>query len=321
MPSPRHAHVQFTAPAFDLLELERNRFRSAILAERTISSYQRDQRTFGAWCAAAEREPLPATPETVELYITDLIYRGRTISTACRHVCGIQYAHRTLGYANPCTPTVREILTGARRILCPQPKQKTALLLDQLRRIVEAIGRRTAIQARNSALLLFGFATALRRSNLSAMRLEDVSVTDQRIVAFIRHEKQDRTGEGRTVTIPAGRHNVLCPVRALSHWLKWRGTGPGALFQGVQHGKPTGRGILGSRIAQIVQQAVGQIGLDPRFYGGHSLRAGFVTEAILKGVNDLAIMKHTGHRSLETLRKYFRPVYDFRTNPCRQIGF
>lgn len=321
MPSPRHAHIQFTPPAFDVVESERNRFRAARLAERTITSYDRDLRVFRAWCQAADRTPLPALPDTLELYVTDLIHRGRKITTVARHLCGIQYAHRIAGHDNPCTADVRAIVAGAKRLLCQRPAQKTALTLAELRKIVELTGRKTAVQARNSALLLFGFATALRRSNLAALLYEDVRVTEDRIVVFIRHEKQDRLGDGRTVTIPAGRDRAICPVRAMHEWLGWRGREAGPLFQAVQHKKTNGRGIVPSRIAKIIQQAVRRIGLNPRFYAGHSLRSGFVTEAIQHGVNDLTIMEHTGHRSLETLRKYFRPVYGFRDSPCRLIGF
>ena len=44
-------------------------------------------------------------------------------------------------------------------------------------------------------------------------------------------------------------------------------------------------------------------GLDPANYAGHSLRAGFATQAFLNGVAEVAIMRQTRHKSLNTLRK------------------
>ena len=321
MPSPRHAPVHFTAPAFEVLEAERQRFRTATeLACRTIDSYERDMRVFRAWCAVAGRSPLPASSDTVQLYITDLIHHGRKVATLSRHLSGIRHTHRLLGHENPCNDQARAILAGAKRLLCEQPSQKTALTLSQLRAIAGTIGGETAIRARNAALLLLGFSTALRRSNLAMLCYEDITIGPDSITAFIRHEKQDRTGNGRTVSIPAASDAIICAVRAIKRWIEWRGKRPGALFQGVYCGRPSGKPISGNRIAQIVQDAASGIGLDPRSYAGHSLRSGFITEAILAGISDHEIMNHTGHRSLEMLRTYFRPVYALRESPCRKIG-
>lgn len=277
-------------------------------------------RVFRAWCTAAKRPFLPATAETVELYIADLIHRGRKINTLSRHLCGIQYAHRKGGFENPVTKEARSVLAGAKRVLCQPIVQKTALTVAQLRKIIGKLGTGTAIQARNAAILLYGFATALRRSNLAALRYEDLKISDHGITAFIRHEKQDRMGNGRTVSISPAADRKICPVRAVKCWIDWRGESPGPLFQRIPAGAPTGAALLGNRIAQIVQESVARIGLDGHAYGGHSLRSGFVTESILAGINDLEIMNHTGHRSLDMLRTYFRPVYALRENPCRRIG-
>ena len=38
----------------------------------------------------------------------------------------------------------------------------------------------------------------------------------------------------------------------------------------------------------------------------HSLRAGFVTEAYRAGLRDEAIMQHTRHRDLASMRRYVR---------------
>lgn len=46
----------------------------------------------------------------------------------------------------------------------------------------------------------------------------------------------------------------------------------------------------------LVQQAVARAGLDPTRYSAHSLRAGFVTYAHLRGASDRAIAHQTRHR-------------------------
>ena len=321
MPFQKQAPIQFDAPILPFLESERDRFRAAALARHTLSSYERDMRVFRAWCSAANRQCLPATADTVQLYIADMIHRGRKVVTLSRHVCGIQHAHRIFGLENPCTTEVRMVLAGAKRLLCQAPVQKTALTVADLHKIIEAIGEGTAIQARNTAILLYGFATALRRSTLAALEYRDLRFLPQGVTAFIRHEKQDTTGEGRIVTIPFADNTQICPVRALKRWISsWRGTETGPVFQKINQGKPTGKPILDSRIAVITKEAVCKIGLDSKTYSGHSLRAGFITEAILAGINDHEIMNHTGHRSLEMIHRYFRPIYALRASPCHRIG-
>jgi integrase len=73
-------------------------------------------------------------------------------------------------------------------------------------------------------------------------------------------------------------------------------------------------------IAKIVKRCVALIGLDPQIYGAHSLRAGFVTEAAEHGVSDTLIASHTGHRSIHSLRFYYRRRRLWSGNAAAMIG-
>jgi site-specific recombinase XerD len=321
MASPRHAHVQFTKPDLALAEAERLRFKNARLALNTTVSYQRDWRVFTAWCQAAQLWCLPATADTVELYICDMLNRGRKVTTLERHTVAIQYHHRQAGLDNPCGPSVRSLLAGAKRTLCQQPDQKDAITVENLRQMVQAIGHDTAIAARDSALLLFGYATALRRSNLASMRLEHLEFLSKGIVVQIEREKQDRKGVGRQLAVPYGEHPETCPVKAVERWLDYRGKDPGPLFCHVMRGhcipsKP----IAGNHVARIIQDAAERIGLDRKRIGAHSLRAGLATAALENGCDSLVVARHTGHASLDMLRRYYRSIDLWRGNPGGRIG-
>ncbi len=320
--SPRHARVHFDhAPDLALAEVERNRFKNAGLAVQTVLSYARDWRVFTAWCEAAALQALPATSGTVELYVCDLLRRGRKVTTVERHAAGIHHHHRIAGQESPCGPELRALLCGARRLLGQPPAQKEAISLADLRKIVRGICAKTPIGARNTALLLFGFATALRRSNLAALELEHLTFTPHGIEVWISHEKQDREGKGRKLAVPYGKRKLTCPVRAVRRWIEFRGDKPGPLFCRVLNGRPDrAKAILPGRVTQIVQEATARIGLDPRRYGAHSLRAGFATEALHRGVNEIMVAQQTGHRSLETLRGYMRSRDLFRGNAAGLIG-
>jgi integrase len=302
------------------VEAQRRRFQHAELAPRTILSYEADWRVFVAWCAAAGRESLPASADTVEIYSTDLIGLGRRVTTVERHAIAIQHHHRAAGYESPCGAGLRLLLAGARRTLCQVPLRKQPIGSAEIRRMVRKIGCDGPTQARNSALLVFGFATALRRSNLAAMRREDLTIGAEGIVVRVRNEKQDRKGRGRVIAVAAGKNRLTDPVRAVGRWLKWRGDQAGPLFSRVLNGHADNKAILPNRIGQIVQECVEAIHLDRRRYSAHSLRAGFVTEALERGVNEIAIARQTGHASLDTLRIYARSRDPFRANASAMVG-
>ena len=61
-----------------------------------------------------------------------------------------------------------------------------------------------------------------------------------------------------------------------------------------------------AKVARIIKTAAARVGLDAKNLAGHSLRAGYVTEAIKNGADVLQVMEQTGHRSMETVRGYFR---------------
>ncbi len=62
-----------------------------------------------------------------------------------------------------------------------------------------------------------------------------------------------------------------------------------------------------------MQRQEAAVGLDPKDYGGHSLRAGLATAAAA-GKGECAIMAQTGHKSVERVRRYIRDGEIFRDN-------
>jgi len=87
-----------------------------------------------------------------------------------------------------------------------------------------------------------------------------------------------------------------------------------------RHGRAR-RGRMNARsVARLIKRAAEAAGLDPAGYAGHSLRAGFATQAFLNGAAEVSIMRQTRHKSLNTLRKYIRDRSLFRDNPAAKLG-
>jgi integrase len=312
IPFPVQAELQ-------TLYLEADRLRRAQMSPATLHDYEHDWRNFTAWCERWRRNPLPASGETVSLYVTDLLLRGKKVSTVKRYASGVAFQHRSRGHENPLTEAVRAILAGAQRTRREQPRQMEPITVDQLRAICAALrAKKTPVATRDRAIVLIGFLSALRRANLAELEMRDAEIRPDGIRIYVRREKNEEADRGRYLGLTPSKDPLICPVRAFEDWIDVRGSRPGFVFTRLDNGskKPLER-LTGNAVLVAVKKAARLAGLDARYpYGAHSLRAGFVTECGQKGIPHLVIAKQTGHRSMESLQRYFRPTDLWRSNAC-----
>ena len=302
------------------LQVERARLQTAVLAASTISSYGYDFAMFSEWAGARDRAALPASPETVGLYLTAILVEGRKVATARRRAAAVAYHHRSKGLPSPITPDICQLLAGAQRSRLERPRQMRPLSVAQLRAISEALAlRKGALAARDRAIFVVGYCSALRRSNLAALHLGDIEFTPEGFVISVGREKNHQEG-GRYIGVPRGKRSATCPVRILRAWLKVRPPGPGPLFCRVCR-RYGGKALSGEAVEHVVKRGVALIGLDPRDrWAPHALRAGLVTAAIDAGTSDYVITAQTGHAKPAGLRDYYRRVNLFAANVCYGIG-
>lgn len=317
----QHPPEKVTVPNLETLRAECKRLRTALTSPNTQQSYAADWRVFRTWCKLAHRRSLPASPETLALFLVDLIARGRKVNTAERRAHGVAYLHRQKQLPNPLTDDVKTVLWGARRAKIETPRQMAPLCTAEVRKIVQRLRNEgTQLAMRDRAIVLTGYASALRRANLRALNLSDIEFVRQGYIIHVRREKQDQQGKGRYIGIPFGTHEVTCPVRALREWLKTRGNHQGALFSTSKGGQLVKDRLGIHTIHTIVKRSMEKAGIDSRGRGPNSLRSGFITTAGEAGASDLLIAKQSGHRSMAALRRYFRPSDLFRVNACTLLG-
>src|SRR3954451_12532023 len=295
-------------------------YAEASLADATRRAYRSDFEHFSAWSRGKRLSPMPASPRALIAYVVDLS-RTHRISTIERRLASISAAHKLAGAPNPTRhPSLRPVLEGLRREKGVAREQKAPALTAQMKELSRRIPG-TLAGMRDRALLLIGFAGALRRSELVALDVDDVSLCDEGIVLLIRRGKTDQQGRGRKVGIHRGKHELTCPVRAMGAWLQAAGIDAGPIFRGVSRFDKLADGRLSDRgVALIVKSHAEALGLDARQFSGHSLRAGLTTSAIQAGVDPLDVQRHTGHASLEMLRRYIRDATVFRGNPTAKLG-
>lgn len=293
-------------------------------AQNTADAYRSDLRVYARWCSARGVEPFPASPQALVLYMTDLadgvIQAGRahqwgkprTAATVKHHLAAISTYHRQ--QYEDVSPTshrmVREswISLSHERGLAPMPKK--AIVLDLLRRIVQPLGSGTAHDIRDLAIILVGFWSAMRRSELMSIHFDHLRQDVDGIRIYIPRSKGDQKGEGRWTGIVRTHDKILCPVTALgawTHWLSNQGIRSGHVFRSLAT-QSWLEPASGEVVINAVKGAVEAAGIDSGEFGAHSLRSGFVTTAGMSGVPLPKIAGKTGHARLDTLRRYLQAV-------------
>lgn len=288
-------------------------------AESTLRAYDSSWRAFTAWCRERNLQPLPASPAVVASYVAHL---GETLrpQTVKRHMAGIAQAHKLAGVETPTQhEAVRLTLQGLIRMkgLTVQPKK--ALRIEHLKLMVGP-PRSDRVEIRDSAILLLGFATGMRRSELVGLNVEDLSFEPEGIAIDIRKSKTDQQGRGRKVAVPLGHGEDTCPVRAVRQWIEAGQVETGPLFTRLDPASVPGQGLTGRSIALIIKKRATRAGLDPQVFAGHSLRRGFATEAVRAGASESDVARSTGHRSLATLRRYVEEGSLFNSCAARHLG-
>jgi integrase len=319
----RETIVSLPAPAasFAAAEAAAADYRRAARADNTRRAYRAAVAHFTEWCAAHVQVPLPAAPETVAAFLAAEAGRGLAVNTLRLRHAALRYLHLLAGYPPPtASPMVSATFAGIRRAHRRPLRKKTALVLDPLRAAVQAIpdslpGRR------DRALILVGFAAALRPSELARLDVGAVTRHDDGIALFLPWRKNDQEAQGTIVWLPVGRTD-LCPVRALEAWLAAAEIVEGPLFRRlwrlppprVRRGgkqKPIAeRYRMGSNpidtdsIALVIKKWTGIAGFDSAAFAGHSLRRGAISSGVAQGVHIARLKQFSGHASLKSLEEY-----------------
>lgn len=305
----------------DLEESAKRRLAGA-LADNTKRAYRSDVDHFDQWCSRHGLDALPAVPRTVHLYINALADDGYKASTIQRRLSSIRKVHRAAGEPDPCdSELVSQSWKAIRRDDDVEVAQegRSALLTDQIHSMVDSLDGGTDKVRRDRALILIGFATGARRSELAALDVEDLEFRPEGVLVTIRQSKTDQTGQGRVASVHYG--NGHCPVRALREYLDAAGIDSGAVFRTTgRWGNVRDNRISGKSINRAVKSAADAAGLDASKVGAHSLRAGHVTQRKVAGDSNDAIMDQTGHKSESTMRRYDRAAKEFRHDVSASLG-
>lgn len=307
-------------------------YASESLSANTLRCYEMQWRLFREWCEANALDYMPATGETVSMYLAVLADEKKKFASIELALAAIQKAHKISNVPKPRdTMIVQETLRGIARRLGTRSQGVDAINPLDLKAMIASFPEKQSWlirNVRNKAMLLLGFAAAMRRSELVALNNKDIQFVDDGMTILLEKSKTDQTGEGLIKAVPFGDFPATCPVKAVRDWIECelpcRGSGgPSApLFPAVS---PDGSTVLldvrlnDKTVANIVQAACKRASIGGR-YAGHSLRVGLVTTAAKNNMPLHVIMAQTGHTSVQMVMRYIREQQKFAQNAAKGIG-
>ncbi len=290
-------------------------YAKASRASSTQRVYASDWRIFLAWCDARSIEALPADPRAVATFLAAEADNGAKPATIGRRLAAIGYHHKQAGLQPPQAregaAVIGQVMGGIRRTKGVRPVRKRAADGDALRDMLRAIEGDGLRSVRDRAVLALGMAAALRRSEIVALTLDDIELVPQGLKIVIRGSKTDQERAGAVIAIPEGRR--IRPKALLLAWMELAAHQDGTLFRKLTPADRLTASPMSDRsIARIVQKHAAAAGYDPTEFAGHSLRAGFLTEAEANGASIFKMQEVSRHKSVQVLSAYVRSREMFR---------
>src|SRR6056297_187149 len=267
----------------------------------TMRSYFSDVEAFEAWCIDAGHDAFPASTETVCAFLEDQ-GRDKAASTVRRRLYAIRKVHRLLRLPDPTQDEdINLALRRVKRAKRIRPKQAKGMTRAFLNRFVDCQPD-TPWGLRNRAMLTLGYELLARRSELVALRNEDVTWRDDGTLrVLIRRSKSDPYGEGRI----AFTSRVTADL--VEAWRAWRGPAIPWLFCPIYHGKAINRDLSTTTVKRLIKSAAMSAGLEPEDindFSGHSMRVGAAQDLLTMGHDMAAIMRAGGWKSVNVLGRY-----------------
>lgn len=314
-------------------------YAKAASSENTQDAYAKDWRHFTSWCRREGFDPIPPSSQVIGLYISACAAgdpkRGvpaLSVATIERRLSGLAWNFTQRGQPmDRADRHISTVLAGIRRKHAKPPRQKEAVLGDDIKAMIATLGHDLR-GLRDRAILLLGFAGGLRRSEIVGLDVarEDKSdgagwieiFPDKGVLVTLR----GKTG-WREVEVGRGSSDHSCPVAALETWIRFGRIARGPLFRRIFRDNKTVdvERLSDKHVARLVKQTALAAGVRADLpdaervllFAGHSLRSGLASSA---EIEERYVQKQLGHASAEMTRKYQRRRDRFRTNLTKASG-
>ena len=255
-------------------------------------------------------------------------------STIKRILASITYKYRMSGFQfdrkHPdISETIASIEINQKNIRSGEAKE---LLKEDIINIIDAIpeDKNDFRAIRDKALILLGFYSFCRRSELLGMKYNHLDFLDEGIQILIPFSKTDQIGEGRYIFV-AIKNDKYCPVKSLKDWLEIiRIEKEDPLFYSINKSNKFNKyklnknnqkiSLSDSSFVKILKKRATDAGLNEvEKISGHSLRRGAISEARRNDLSINDIKAQSGHKSSQMIDLYSKVSDIKKTSVTKKI--
>ena len=266
-------------------------------APNTIRAYRADFSEFIGFCEQSDSESLPADPMLVARFVEHLAETNKS-STIRRKVATISAIHRYSYLEDPTKhPEVKIAVRKVNRRLGTRYTQARPINRDILEKMLDQCGDDLR-GTRNRMLLLLAYATLRRRSELTSLRIEDLSISDDGTGSILlRQSKTDQTRSGLMLPLDAEVVTAICK------WLSRSKLSDGYLLRGIQ-ANSINQSLDPGQVARIFKSLAKQVQINSKGVSGHSTRIGAAQDLLNNGRSIGQIMALVGWSKVDTVMRY-----------------
>jgi len=274
-------------------------------APSTIRAYRADFGDFILFCDERNANALPATPNLVVQYISQLTGSGRSSASIRRALCGLSAIHKLNRFDDPTKdPDVALEMRRMHRKLGRSSSQAGSINVNTLEKLLLATD--DSIRGiRDRALLLVAYDTLCRRSELVSLQVKDVRINLKKGIVtssiLLRKSKTDQDSTGKWLHLSQRAH------QALMNWINILPEEQKALFCGLNRAQDLSPRIGAGQIFRIYKKIARKAGLTESVIegiSGHSMRVGAAQDLLNSGASMPIIMQRGRWSKTDTVMRY-----------------
>lgn len=288
----------------------------------TIRAYRVDFGEFIKFCDGIGEVGLPAHAQSVVDFVIKLTNSGRSSASIRRAIAGIASVHKLNRFTDPTKdPDVMLEMRRMHRKLGIASHQALGVTAEILEKMLNATENNLK-GIRDRALLLVAYDTLCRRSELVALRVEDVRTKVingvENTTILLRKSKADQDAIGRWL------HLSKRTQLALNEWLQQLNAETGQLFRGINSSQHILQTLGAGQINRIYKKIarVSEIDSDlPGNISGHSMRVGHAQDLLRSGASLPIIMSMGRWSKSDTVMHYVEQTSQLSTFGTYYYGF
>jgi site-specific recombinase XerD len=270
-------------------------------AENTLRAYRSDFQQYEIWCATKNQPSLPATADLIAKYVDSMATENKS-ATIRRRINSLGTIFRLSKHPDPTKePGVVLALKRMHRQIGRHQEQAAPLTRDILDQLLEQCGD-DAKGHRDRVLLLLGYETMRRRSELCNFKFEDLTKIPGRGHAIrLTRSKTDQEGASKLIPLTDTLHGLI---------KEWHDAYQieGVILRSVDRHGNIGNRLNSGSIGAILNRLKASLGSDVNNYrfSGHSFRVGAAIDLLEAGASLETIMLKGGWRSQDNALNYLR---------------